>query len=93
MIEGINRDSAYVESFLNWSIAEHKPGDVEIIESEYGYHIMYYKGDQELSYRDSMIDAVMTQEAYEKWENGLTEKIKDVDVNLSGINTKYTIAG
>ncbi len=93
LIEGINRDSAYVESFLNWSIAEHKPGDVEIIESEYGYHIMYYKADQELSYRDSMIDAVMTQEAYEKWETGLTEKIKDVDVNLSGIDTKYTIAG
>lgn len=93
LIEGINRDSSYVDSFLEWSLAEHKVGDTGIIESEYGYHVMYYKGDQELSYRDSMIDAVMTQEAYDKWEDGLTEKIKDTDVNLSGINVKYTIAG
>lgn len=41
--EGVNASSNYVESFRNWAIDEaRKPGDVEIIETEYGYHIMYY---------------------------------------------------
>lgn len=33
----------YVKPFENWAFdANRKPGDTEIIESEYGYHIMYF---------------------------------------------------
>lgn len=45
LISGITSNSSYVTNFLNWSIDEkRKAGDTEIIESEYGYHIMYFCG-------------------------------------------------
>ncbi len=33
----------YVEAFTNWSVeASRKPGDTGIVETEYGYHVMYF---------------------------------------------------
>ena len=93
LIEDIYRDAGYVESFTDWALDERKPGDTGIIETPYGYHVMYYKEDGELTYRDYMIDNLLTQEAFEAWEKSLTEKVTTVDVNLSGIETDYVIAG
>lgn len=43
---GISKDSNYVTEFKDWCMdAERKPGDVEIVKTYYGYHIMYYIGD------------------------------------------------
>ncbi len=92
LIEGIHPAAGYVESFTDWALEGHKPGDTGIIESEYGYHVMYYKEDGDMSYRDFLIDNVLTAEAYEKWEDGLTEKVTAEDVNLSGLPMDYTIA-
>ena len=56
LFENIHPGSSYVENFLNWSIdANRKAGDAEVIETEYGYHVMYYVGVSELNYRDYMI--------------------------------------
>lgn len=42
LIDNIGSDSEYVTNFLNWSLdVTHKVGDAGIIETEYGYHIMY----------------------------------------------------
>ena len=39
----INPTSAYVENFLNWSVdMSRQPGDTDIVQTEYGYHIMYF---------------------------------------------------
>ena len=93
LIEDIYRDAGYVESFTDWALDTHVPGDTGIVESTYGYHVMYYKEDGELSYRDFMIDNVLTSEAFEAWENALTEKVTTEDINLSGMETDYVIAG
>ena len=43
LIEGITPTSSYVENFLNWSVDPgRQPGDTGIVESEYGYHVMYF---------------------------------------------------
>lgn len=44
---GITKNSSYVEAFLNWAVdPARKTGDTGIVETEYGYHIMYYvKGE------------------------------------------------
>ena len=45
LITGITSTSSYVEPFLNWCFADgRKVGDNGIIESTYGYHIMYCSG-------------------------------------------------
>ncbi len=42
LITGITASSSYVESFLEWCFADNrKVGDHGIIESSYGYHIMF----------------------------------------------------
>ena len=74
LYEDIHAGSNYVESFLNWATdAERKAGDVEIVETEYGYHIMYFVGWDEFSYRDQMIHDEMKNEELEAWYTGLTE--------------------
>ena len=45
-----------VDNFENWLYdAERKVGDVDIVESPYGYHIMFFVGDNEQTFRDFMI--------------------------------------
>jgi len=74
LFENIHPDSEYVENFLNWSIsADRKPGDAEVIETEYGYHVMYYVGESETTYRDYMISNELRATTQEEWYNGLIE--------------------
>ena len=43
LIENITPTSSYVENFLNWSVdPSRQPGDTGIVETEYGYHVMYF---------------------------------------------------
>ena len=43
LYENITPKSNYVANFKNWAVdASRKAGDCEIVETEYGYHIMYY---------------------------------------------------
>lgn len=43
LYEGITPTSNYVENFLKWSVdMSRKTGDTEIVETEFGYHIMYF---------------------------------------------------
>ena len=43
LYEEVSSSSNYVDSFKNWAVdASRKPGDTGIVESTYGYHIMYY---------------------------------------------------
>ena len=58
----------FVESFTNWSTdPAREAGDTGIIESPYGYHVMYYVGDDEMTYRDSMITAELRTEYMNTW--------------------------
>lgn len=86
LYENINADSNYVTAFRDWAIADHQEGDVEIIETEYGYHIMYYVECAELNYRDTLITDAMTNADYEAWEEDLLE-----DVNAELITDKYIL--
>ena len=76
LFEDINPDSQYVANFLNWSIdPARKAGDAEVIETEYGYHVMYYVGDDDLTYRDYMITNEMRTADQEEWYQGVLEPI------------------
>lgn len=89
----ITPDSGYVTPFWQWACAEHKEGDVEIIETEYGYHIMYYVSASEMNYRNTLIHADMVSEAYEEWEETM---LKDVTADLVSdkhIDRDMTISG
>ena len=43
LYEGINIDASYVAEFRAWAVdAARQPGDTAIVETEFGYHIMYF---------------------------------------------------
>ena len=84
LFENIHPDSSYVENFLNWSIsADRKVGDAEVIETEYGYHVMYYAGDAEMSYRDYIISEELRAKEHEEWYQSVLEPITTAIGDLS----------
>ena len=91
LIEGIYRDSNYVQSFKDWALDNRKVGDTGVIESEYGYHVMFYKEDGELTYRDYMIDIDLTNDRYEKWEEDVLKNVTVTDKNLKGLDRDFVI--
>ena len=93
LIEDIYRDSNYVQSFKDWALDNRKVGDTGIIESEYGYHVMFYKEHDKFTYRDYMIDIDMSNEAYEKWEDSVIAHYAITDKNLKGLDRDLVIGG
>ena len=84
LYENINPASQYVENFLDWAInPERKAEDVGIIETEYGYHIMYFSGYSEQSYRDQMVSEELKSTKYETWFDATLEAATTVTGNTS----------
>lgn len=69
LIRGITSSANYVESFRNWATdSSRKVGDTGIVESEYGYHIMYYSGSDY-----AWKSAIRSAKASEDFEKQLDE--------------------
>ena len=93
LYENINPASSYVENFLNWAIDdERKAGDTGVVETEYGYHVMYYVGDSETTYRDYMIENELRSSDAETWYNGLIEAVSATLGNTSKLNKDIVLA-
>lgn len=74
-----------VASFNDWCFdPQRQAGDYEIVESEYGYHLMYFSSTNDITFRNYMIENVLRNEEFENWYNTATEAM-DVKV----LNTKY----
>lgn len=73
LISQVSEISSYVENFLNWCLEDHNPGDTGIVESVYGYHIMYFVGNEE-AYWKAKVSSDLTSNAYTEW---YTEATKD----------------
>ena len=65
-------DGVYVQAFKDWAMdASRIAGETGIIESEYGYHVMYYVSDAELNYRDYLIKEQVVLERMTEWYDGI----------------------
>ena len=81
------KQGIYVESFTNWAVdPSRQAGDTGIIESEYGYHVMYYVGDDELTYRDSMIRDEILDASITEWYDGIMASAEITEKNTSLLN-------
>lgn len=78
LIEGITNGSNYVENFEAWSMDKsRKAGDCQIIETEYGYHLMYFVENTGVDWKESI-------------RNDLQNKMYEEDAEkLIGDNGKY----
>lgn len=74
-----------VTNFNDWCFDEsRKAGDTGIVESEYGYHVMYYVGDSETNYRDYLIRNDLVSEDTAAWYSALVDAM-----TVTEQDTKY----
>ena len=74
-----------VEAFQDWCFDESRqPGDHGIVETEFGYHIMYFVENEGLKYL-SDIRAALESEKYNEYLTELNE-VYEVDVNTKAVS-------
>ena len=74
-----------VTAFNDWCFdAARKPGDTAVVETEYGYHVMYFVSTSDTTYRDLMIENSLRTAAMSEWETGLID-----NAPLAVNNTKF----
>lgn len=82
LIEGIAKDSSYVTNFLNWSTdASRKPGDTDIIETEYGYHVMYYVKSEGVAWFETVKEEIVNENYSSVFENLIDTQMTKMDLH------------
>ena len=72
-----------VSTFNDWCFdASRQAGDNGIVETEYGYHIMYYVGASEQSYREYLIENTLMSEDVQAWYDAIVEAQTVTDGNF-----------
>ena len=70
---GINESTNFVDTFKNWCLDEsRKAGDTGIVETEYGYHIMYFVGSRPTW--ESSAEEALTNDDYNAYLDEMDEK-------------------
>lgn len=76
-----------VDEFNNWCWDESRqPGDHALIETDYGYHVMYFSGLSDTTYRNYIISSDLASDDMSVWHEEVLAKYPIADVNLSRVN-------
>ena len=69
-----------VTNFNDWCFDEsRKAGDTGIVETEYGYHVMFFVGDSDMTYRDYQIETELRSAAVSAWYTETVEAMTTTD--------------
>ncbi len=72
LYEDISKSSSYVEPFLDWCFADgRKVGDYGIVETEYGYHIMYMSAISDEAEWQTTIRETLAVEAFNTYYDSI----------------------
>lgn len=73
-----------VDTFNDWCFdASRQPGDTGIVETTYGYHVMYFVG-KDMPYWQSQIASVLKDQDYAEWVQSFTAD-SSIEQNNSGM--------
>lgn len=76
-----------VVNFNDWCFdSARKPGDTDIVETNYGYHVMYFVSASAVTYRDYLITNDLTSAAMNEWNDALVE-----NTPVTAGNTRYIV--
>ena len=82
-----------VASFNDWCFAEgRKSGNVGLVETPFGVHIMYYVGDSETLYRDYMITNDLRDADIASWTAALNDAMTVVNGNTRYLKTDIRLS-
>ncbi len=90
LIENVANDGTYVQQFTDWAIDEaRKPGETGIIETTYGYHVMYFvEANEETWYL--AIQSELTNEELQKNVQSVIDAYVD-SVNMDSLFIGWTV--
>ena len=81
-----------VSSFNDWCFdSSRKPGDTGIVETTYGFHVMYFVGNTDLTYRDYQIQTELRSADVEKWHTDLLDVVTVTDGKTDYIRTDLVL--
>ena len=81
-----------VTNFNDWTYdAARKTGDTGIVESEYGYHVMYFVGDSDLTYRDYQITNSLKNEELSAWYAEIVDAMTQTEGDTKYIRTDLVL--
>ena len=82
-----------VTNFNDWCFDEsRKAGDTGIVESDYGYHVMYYVGDSEYTYRDYQIENELRSADLSAWYTENLDAMTVTDGDTKYVNTSLVLS-
>ena len=82
-----------VANFDAWCFEEgRKAGDTGLVDSEYGWHIMFYEGDSETTYREYLVDYALRTTAVDEWYNALIEATKITEGNTKHMDKDLVLS-
>lgn len=85
---------AMTTNFNDWCFEEgRKAGDYGIVESNYGYHLIYFVGHTDTTYREMLIEDALRNEAYTDWYNTQLENVTVTELNTQYLSLDRVIAG
>ncbi len=83
-----------VEKFEEWCYnSERKAGDYGMVQTDYGYHLMFFVGESEYTYRDYMVENELRSEEVKEWLNSLVEAAVLEEKNLKLVNRELVLSG
>ena len=82
-----------VANFDAWCFEEgRKAGDTGLVESEFGWHIMYYEGDSETTYREYLIDLALRGADVDAWYASRLEATVITTLNTNHIQKDLVLS-
>ena len=83
-----------VTNFNDWCFDEsRKAGDYEVVETEYGYHLIYFVRQEETTYRELQVESAKREEDYKNWYNAAIDAAKYTVLDTSKLDLDLIIAG
>ena len=77
-----------VTSFNDWCFDEaRQPGDHGLVETEYGWHLMFYCSDSETTYRDYMVSNDKREKDMTEWFEGIVKNSQYEEKNMKFVLT------
>ncbi len=87
LYENVADDGQYVEAFAKWAVdSSRKPGDTGIVETEYGYHVMYYVKANDDAWYASVKNAIFSEKYAAVTDDVITEIMKEMKFDGAVLN-------
>ena len=77
-----------VAEFEDWLFSAEKVGEIGLVETSYGWHVMYYGGEGEEATWEYLAHTAATNEDYENWEKNLGFTVEVNDALLVDVYNK-----